>query len=83
MTLLLYYFAGVVVDIIVTSAWISATEGKAWSAAILSFFLTILSYGIFGEIILGPNRWLYTILYALGGAHGTWATVYFKKRKEK
>ncbi len=78
--LILYFLAGLATDLVVTVWYIAIYEKKPMLAAVFSFILTMLTYGVFYTMIVGPDFLLNLIFYGLGGSVGTAVTILYKKR---
>jgi len=78
---LIYYFAGVLLDFLLTSNWRAVAKEKPITATIFSFATTVISTTVLYGIIatLDPSKSMIAIIiYSLGVASGTFLAMRLK-----
>jgi len=81
MYLILYFFAGIVQDFLLTLNWRYISKHKIFPASLLSFLVTIMTMVVLYNILtkLDSQRSVTAIVvYALGVASGTFLGMKFK-----
>jgi hypothetical protein len=81
LTLLGYFLAGILYDVLLALYYIAITEQRVGSSFIWSVIANIYSYTVLYTLILSPNFVYQLIAYSLGGGVGTALITYYKKKK--
>ena len=80
LTLLGYFVAGFVQDIILTWCYRAISDRMVLLSGILAVISTLVGYTIFYHLVLSPNFFPQLLCYAVGGGLGTGLTVWYKNK---
>lgn len=78
-TLLIYFGAGFLLDILITLYTQEIVKKRAESVAVLTFIITMLNLVIYEKIILSTDFLSFAISFAIGCACGAFAIVALRK----
>lgn len=76
--LLVYLLVGFLQDIIIAWFYLQVSEKKPLSSSVLAFVNTVINCIVVYSLVLSPDFIWNVMCYAIGGALGTFLTVYVK-----